>query len=391
MLTAGAVFLLPVVCWPNLDRPFSVPKLWLLICIDVVMAAAWSLRKRARAGLITGDWLALGWVAAASISGLAGASVSLEALLLSIAPVPLFWAAARVSETRLARALWLGALAESAVVLLQYSGLDPLSWFGWHPEAFSSPRMRVYGTMGNPDFVAAWCCATLPFCWSEVARAGRNRTARVTRWAALGLQVAAILATGSRVFALVLPLQAVLEATSKKRRRRAWMLALPLAAAPLLLAPTRPISDTLRGRLYLAQVSVSHWRQTPVTGYGPGLFETKFAQWQPEWLQGHRQDSDAARFAGAVDHAHNDYIELLAEYGPLGLGVFLGLAGWMAARAWRGFAQSDGTLRAAAVGAASLLVIAVVDFPFHRPAEWSLFWLFAGILTARQHTNAQGE
>jgi O-antigen ligase len=175
-----------------------------------------------------------------------------------------------------------------------------------------------------------------------------------------------------------------------KRRKWAWLLALPAAAALLYLAPARPLAATIQGRLYLAQVAGSHWRQTPVTGHGPGSFEEQFAQWQTEWLQARRQDPGAARFAGAVDHAHNDYLEFLVEYGPAGLAVFLGLGGWIAAQMWRGRARAAGQVQAAAIGAASLLAIAAVDFPFHRPAEWTLFWLFAGILTARQDTNTQG-
>lgn len=356
------------------------------------MAAGWLLRNSGSAGLAAGEWLALGWTAAVSISALGGAIVSFEALLFSLLPVPLFWGVARglISANRLATAVWLGSLGESAVVLLQYCGWDPLRWLGWQPESFASPRMRVYGTMGNPDFVAAWCCATLPFCWRELARGGRSRPAQVVRWVAAALQVAAILATGSRVFALIVPLQAAMLAIYWKRVRRTWLLALPAAAALLYLAPTRPLAATIEGRLYLAQVAASHWRQTPVMGYGPGSFEAQFAQWQAEWLQGHPQDPRAARFAGAVDHAHNDYLEFLVEHGPLGLGAFLGLAGWIAARAWRGLAQPLGAGGAAAIGAASLLALAAVDFPFHRPAEWGLFWLFAGVLTARQHTNTQG-
>ena len=66
-------------------------------------------------------------------------------------------------------------------MLLQYGGLDPLRWLGWQAEIFVNPRMRVYGTLGNPDFVAAWLCATLP----------------LARGAAMALQLAAILATAA--------------------------------------------------------------------------------------------------------------------------------------------------------------------------------------------------
>jgi hypothetical protein len=347
--------------------------------LDLAIAAVWLTTKSPQRCSPAGEWFALGWVAAVSLSALAGAGLTLEALLLALLPVPVFVGMARglVPGESLARALWLGSVCEAAIAVLQFCGADPFQWFGWRPEAFASPRMRVYGTMGNPDFVAAWCCATLPFCWYQVARGG---VSRILRWAAAGLQIAAILATGSRVFAMIIPLQAVMLAPRWKLMRRAWPLALSVAAALVFLAPTRPLNATVEGRLYLARVTANNI-EGPLTGHGPGSFESRFAIWQTAWFEG-RRNADDARFAGPLDHAHNDYLEILVEYGPVGLAAFLGLAGWAVIRSWRRRAQPVWNAQtAAAIGAVSLLAIAIVDFPFHRPAEWALFWLLVGFLS----------
>jgi hypothetical protein len=245
--------------------------------------------------------------------------------------------------------------------------------------------MRMYGTLGNPNFVAAWCCATLPFCWREISCAAPGWP-RVLRWAAAALQILAILATGSRVFALVVPLQACAVLLFGNRRRGlVWASTLMAAAAFLLwLSPARPLSTTIQGRLHLVRVGAGEWGG-PVAGYGPGSFETQFGRWQVAWLRAH-SDPASVRFAGVVDHAHNDYLEFLMEYGPVGTGVFLALCGWAGVQAWRRRAGPLGSVHwAAATGAASLLAIAAVDFPFHRPAEWSLLWLYFGIL--KEHQN----
>ena len=389
-LVCGTVFLLPLACLPGLGRPFSLSKMILLACLDLSLAAVWLTSRSARRDPPAGEWLALGWVAAVSLSALTGAGLTLDGLILALLPVPTFFGAGRglVAAECLAQAIWLGSVCQAAIVVLQYCGTDPLQWLGWRPEVYAGSRMRVYGTMGNPDFVAAWCCATLPFCVREAARAGLSRSDRSLRWAAAALQIAAILATGSRVFAFIIPLQSAMLTLSWKRVRRAWLLAPAAAAALLYLAPARPLATTIEGRLYLARVTAGNLQES-LTGHGPGSFEGRFAVWQAAWLR-ERHDPDAARFAGQVDHAHNDYLEFMVEYGPAGLGVFLCLAGWVTAQASRGRAQPVSSVRtAAAMGAVSLLVIAVVDFPFHRPAEWGLFWLLAGILAGRE-TQAQG-
>jgi len=89
-----------------------------------------------------------------------------------------------------------------------------------------------------------------------------------------------------------------------------------------------------------------------------------------------------------IDHAHNDYLELLAEEGILG-----GLcgAGFLAALFWKGFvlmrsAEScaQQALRAGSLaGCAGLLVHSLVDFNFHIPSNALLFLLLGAIATTK--------
>lgn len=353
LLPAG-ILLLPLVCWPGLAHAFSTPKIILLAALDLLAAALWLSRKPRPAGP---EWPWLAWLAALSFSALLAGFVSLDALLLAVLPAPLCLAVRRglLPLERVRCALVWGSAVESAVVLLQYGGLDPLRWLGWQAEIFANPRMRVYGTLGNPDFVAAWLCATLP----------------LLRGPAMALQLAAILATGSRVFLLALPVAALVLALRGARGAKWLSLAgVPVAAALLWLSPSRPLTETVEGRLYLARVAASHWCEIPPFGHGPGSFEARFARWQAERIR----ERGHARFAGEVDHAHNDYLEILVEYGPIGLCAFLGLCGWLMAKGWA--LESS---RGAWGGVAVLLAIACVDFPFHRPAEWALYWLLLGM------------
>jgi hypothetical protein len=354
----AGVLLLPLAFWAGLEHPFVTPKLWLLAALDVSVA----LRCLASKTPPWAGWPLLAWAAAMALSAVVAPYVSLEALLLAALPLPLFFAGLP------ARALLWGSAAESAIALAQYAGLDPLRLF-WSPEAFpAGSRMRVYGTLGNPDFVAAWLCATLPL---YAAAQGRRR---VLGCAGLALQLAAIFATGSRMPVVALPVAAIVLAWRAPRMRRWALAALPLAALAAWLSPARSLGITIEGRLYLARVAASRWSETPPAGYGPGAFPLVFARRQVEWLDRQGPGEPGRRFAGPLDHAHNDYLEVFVDYGPLGLGAFLWLCGWRFKTAWRG---SDPAVLAAA---AALLAIACFDFPFHRPAEWGLLWLLMGML-----------
>ena len=382
-LVYAAIALLPLACWPGLEHPFATPKLGLLALIDMALAARyWLLRPKPAQVSRATDWAWLAWLGALALSALAAPYVSVEALLLLALPAPLALAIERgtISRERVAGAIAAGSSALAAIAVLQYAGADPLRWLGWIPETFWNPRMRVYGTLGNPDFVAAWCAGTLPLIVMAAAkRRGVGVLHALARWGPVVLHVGAILATGSRVFLLALP-AAALGLLVRRAALNKWWLAMAAAiiVAAVWLSPARPLGTTIDGRLYLARVAASGWRHVPLTGHGPGAFEIQFSRLQVEWLREHPRERAARAFAGAVDHAHNDYLEMFVELGPVGLGAFFALGGLLAWSARR--VGDDRPALAAWSGVAALSAVALVDFPFHRPAEWALFWMFLGIL-----------
>jgi putative inorganic carbon (hco3(-)) transporter len=362
-LIPAAIVLLPLACWPGVVRPFSVPKLWWIAAVDVLVAVQClrrgpSLVSRLRSGALPA-WPWLAWIAVVSLGAARSSYLSPEAFLLLVLPLPLYLAG---GDT--ARALCIGSAIESAIVVLQFVHRDPFLWLGWQPEASASSRMRVYGTLGNPDFVAAWLCATLPLC--ALTRAGIGRAAFVA------LQVAAIFCTGSRVFLLAVPAAALATLLYSRRLSAWWLTALPVMAAIVWLSPARPLGATVQGRLRLARVTVAHLHEVPIAGYGAGSFEIMFDRWRRAWRRDHPPGSAPT---GPVDHAHNDYLELWVEYGPIALVAFLVLCGWLFAGARHADAPAG-----AVAALAALLAVACVDFPFHRPAEWALLFVVAGLI-----------
>lgn len=78
-----------------------------------------------------------------------------------------------------------------------------------------------------------------------------------------------------------------------------------------------------------------------------------------------------------VNHAHNDYLELLLETGAPGalvLGGFLIWWGWRAIKVWRAD-NADPLARAAVIVTATILVHSIVDYPLRTAAISSIFAL----------------
>ncbi len=284
------------------EHPFSSPKLALLGCGAVALAAlALRERQRAPAGAVL---LALAWLLLCRDSLLDASAALLLLALLS-------W---RWDEEALLRWLpWIGA-AMAAVVLSQW--------------LLPGPRLRMFGTLGNPDFCAAWLGAGLCI---ALGRIGPTRRAATLLPA--GLASAALLAIGS--FATALALAAAALAGARSRRA----LGAVAAGALCIAAAGRDPARVLEGRIELHRIALPHLLDAPLTGIGPG--------------------DDF--------HVHDDWVERALEHGIpaaacVALLAALGIAGALKRRK-----------PAVAAALASLCARAFVDFPLARPAELALF------------------
>jgi O-antigen ligase len=113
-------------------------------------------------------------------------------------------------------------------------------------------------------------------------------------------------------------------------------------------------------------------RDHPWAGTGLGTLETVFPRYESYY--------DGL----VVDHAHNDYLELLAETGLTGgvcILAFIGLLGWLGLSHLH--RATDPVCRSlycgALVACAGLLLHSMVDFNFHIPSNATLFILLAAM------------
>ena len=199
LLGPACLAILPLAVWPGLDRPFSTPKLaWLVASVMALLMRPGAGRVSAVAPAVR--WTTLAWVASFVVAGLATPLPSFPTLALGIA-APLFgWALVRegAPPATLLASQVLGATICAGVALAQWAGLDPFVLAGWHPPIDgASIRMRVYGTLGNPNFVGVLMATSLPLTLATLGGA-TTRVGQRLAVLALAVQAAALVATGSR-------------------------------------------------------------------------------------------------------------------------------------------------------------------------------------------------
>ena len=299
----------------------------------------------------------------------------------------LAFAAARRCPERLQRTLFGGALAAAGVLAV---------WGLAEQRALGEARALAF--LDTPNTYAALLdLVLLPaavwLLWGRGGRAASNALA-----ALVALLLAGSLAALSRgAWAGALGAAAavlLLRARLPRPDPRAWArLGAALAAGVVLCFAIRvPLPGLASGqarstpaaslespasslsRLELYAVAWQAWRAHPLAGTGYLTF--------PYALERHRAEVPSYGADHVTWFAHDDYLQLLQETGPLGLAALAALALLPFALARRALARLEPPQRvraaAAVAGLASMSVHALVDYPFYVPACLVLYGALAG-------------
>lgn len=121
-----------------------------------------------------------------------------------------------------------------------------------------------------------------------------------------------------------------------------------------------------------------HW----LAGSGPGSFASVFPTYR------------SPDVVGFFDYAHNDYLQLLGEYGILGASLFAAIALyslWTSLQAQRERKKPlmQGMAFGSMMGIISLLIHSSTDFNLHIPANAALFTILCAITFIARHMDNQ--
>jgi putative inorganic carbon (HCO3(-)) transporter len=198
---------------------------------------------------------------------------------------------------------------------------------------------RVFGTFALPNTMAGLLVLLIPASVGLAAGA-RSLWARRTLIAGTGVMVIGLLLTGSKggwlAAAGVAGLFILLRGWRWVRgHARIALLALAgvvvVSALALgmsrglrqrFMAMPKEIGPSARARAGYWSAALDMWKSRPLLGVGPGNFTNHYVR-------------HASVLAEETQHAHNDYLEILAELGPLGVAAYLLFWATAVHRGWR--------------------------------------------------------
>jgi O-antigen ligase len=245
------------------------------------------------------------------------------------------------------------------------------------------------GFFANRNHMATLLLVAIPMAAALLASAKSDRRSAAGRYATAGALVVTLMVgiglnQSFAAYGLALPVLfasfALLPATAGWRR-----IALPVAAVAMfggiVLLASKPIGTTaiqasatvsVTSRAEIWNTTGKAIAETFPAGTGLGTFQQVYSHYEDPSLVTNQY----------VNHAHNDYLELVLELGVVGMAlIILFLAWWVvaAARIWTS-PLSTPYSRAATIVTATILAHSVVDFPLRTAAISAIFAVSVAIM-----------
>jgi O-antigen ligase len=253
-----------------------------------------------------------------------------------------------------------------------------------------SNKFKVIGTLGNPDYFAGYLVSVAPFALGFYLLSKSNKTFNKpftiialitflscifvlpstlsrTSWLACGAGIVFI-------FWYKYHFTEKLKTIFNTQIKMVSIVVMSLIISLVIIASLYQIKpESAFGRLLLWKVSLNMIEENPFMGVGFNKFDVAYNNYQAEYFANGNGNNAERLLADNVRHAHNEYLQIGAEIGLIGLLIFLGIVG----TAFKAPSSNDKTnsnktltekniinisTKAALI---ALLVFAFFSFPFH--------------------------
>ncbi|MBA7521770.1 hypothetical protein ES705_13881 [subsurface metagenome] len=301
--------------------------------------------------------------------------------------------------------------------ILQYQGIDFSFWIR------NLGRNKVFGLFGNVNYFAEYLIVLLPLaislffvCINKVYKIlllggilaiGGSIILTFTRGSYLAIGI-------SSIFMFFLYLSSQGKSFIKEHKKIFVFILAFIILVTFLFALPNPLNEPgtaiskIKERISITQLTKDYslrrrfatWKFTtmmikdhPILGSGLGTFKYNSLNYQAKFFD--QRENRSFYPYGIADKAHNEYLQLWAELGIIGLGVFL----WLIITYFNYGIKllkrienkyKQGIIIGLMGGVIAVLIDAIFGFPLHLPATLLLFWLTIGltIVTIKTEVNA---
>jgi len=302
--------------------------------------------------------------------------------------------------------------------ILQYNGIDFSFWIR------NIGRQQVFGLFGNVNYFAEYLIVPLPLAIS-LFFATRNRTHKILLLVGILAIGGSLILTFTRGSYLAIGISLIfmfflyLASRGKgfiKENKKIFIFILALIilitflfAIPNPLNKPGTVISKIKGRISISQFTKGSslkrrkaiWgftgmmiKDRPFMGLGIGTYKYNSLKYQAKFFE---QGQNRSLYPhGFATKAHNEYLQLWAELGIVGLGIFI----WLIICYFNCGIKflkkiKDDYKQGIIIGLMGAVVAVLVDgifgFPLHLPATIILFWMALGLTVAFGESEKDGK
>jgi len=134
-------------------------------------------------------------------------------------------------------------------------------------------------------------------------------------------------------------------------------------------------------RLFMWRITFEMIKDKPLFGSGIGTFKMNYLNYQAEFL---KNNPYYVKYSGKAGEAHNEYLEMWAELGIIGLGIFIGFILMFYSLVIDYLKKNDSDkdkliVFGLVLGITSFLIHSLFTFPLHVPALGVTFFAIMGL------------
>ncbi len=290
--------------------------------------------------------------------------------------------------------------------IFQYNDIDFSFWTS------SSGRQKVFGLFGNAGYFAGYIILPLSLA-IPLFFVSKNRNRKILLLIGILAMGITLVVTFTRSSYLALGVSLLfmfllfLLARGKsfiKENKKLFMIALiviiisvSLFIIPTLLSKPGTVISEIKARISITKITntfssgrrVAIWKFTgmmindhPILGSGIGTYKYNTFKYQAKFFE--QGDNRSIYRYGYAEKAHNEYLQLWAELGTIGLAIFLWLIITYFNYGIRYLKrEKDEQKQGILIGLMGAVVAFLIDsffwFPLHLTTNVSLLWLFIGL------------
>lgn len=286
----------------------------------------------------------------------------------------------------------------SIYALIQYYGLDP----------YFTEINEITSTIGQKNWISNYLAIIFPVIFSYFLLQ-RERKNKLIYYLLLSVLYATLMICQSRgiwisisltlIFAIYIIFKFKFYEIFEKNKK--WLIALfiifliitiiystdnPLNKS-VITVTERAISTfdekdpSVKTRLLIWGSTLDMIKDKPLLGSGIGTFKMNYLDYQADFL---KKNPDYIKFSGKAAESHNEYLQMGAELGIVGLGIFLSILFVFYSLTLKYLKSKHNNqdriiIFGLLMGITSFLIHSLFTFPFHVPVLGSSFFILLGL------------